>query len=113
MRWCARAGSIVAVVAWLILLAVEWFQHGSPDLRSLDQVYQAAALAVVFAGYALGWRYELAGGLVAVFGTIAFAAVWVWIFAVPPTATVAWFAAPGLLYILAWYSSHKHGQLIL
>ena len=34
--------------------------------------YQAAALAIVFLGYLVGWRDELLGGLFAILGTAAY-----------------------------------------
>ena len=59
------------MVAWIGLVILE---AARPDTDALgpSAYYQAAALAFVFAGYALGWRKELAGGVLAIFGTIAF-----------------------------------------
>jgi hypothetical protein len=68
---------------------------------SAAHYYQAAALALVFAGYALGWRKELAGGVLAIMGTIAFFAVHVLSFGSVPDLGAASFAVPGVLYVLA------------
>jgi hypothetical protein len=68
-------------------------------------------LAVVFAGYAIGWRYELAGGLIAVLGTIAFFWVNVVTIGDPPDHVAAIFALPGVLQILAWYSERMRGAV--
>jgi hypothetical protein len=70
-------------------------------------VNQAAALAVVFAGYLIGWRNELAGGLLAVFGTIAFLVVCGVGTRVMPNPEQLFFALPGLLYLAAWRYDHK------
>jgi hypothetical protein len=113
MRWCARAAGAVVIVTWLELVLYEWMRYGPPDVRTPDQLYQAAALVAVFAGYLLGWRNELAGGLLSISGTIAFGAAHVMTFGQLPTVAVTWFALPGLLYMLAWYIDHRHGKLVL
>ena len=67
------------------------------------------ALAVVFGGYALGWRHELAGGALAIVGTIAFFVINALTVHVLPGAAALWFAVPGLLYIQAW-RLQRHGE---
>jgi len=72
--------------------------------------YQGAALATVFAGYAIGWRSELLGGSLAIAGTAAFFAVYVLTFGTspPPGIAALSFAVPGLLYLEAW-RRERHG----
>jgi hypothetical protein len=82
-------------------------------MRTFHQTCQAVALAVVFAGYLVGWRNELVGGLLSVFGTIAFVAICAVTFGAPPAISSAWFAIPGVLFLVAWYYGRRHGQLIL
>jgi hypothetical protein len=65
-------------------------------------IFQGAALAIVFAGYAVAWRWELAGGLMAIGGTIAFVGCSLATIGALPLPQVAWFAAPGVLSVLAW-----------
>jgi hypothetical protein len=72
--------------------------------------FQAAALAVVFAGYAIGWRYELVGGVLSIIGTIALAVIYALVFDAPPAIALAWFALPGVLYMAAWYSEHREAK---
>jgi len=100
-RWCARAGGAIVVVAWLVFVLVEAARPvaGPPSIAAY---YQAAALALVFAGYALGWQKELAGGVLTIVGTIAFFAVHVLTFGMLPGLEAAWFTTPGVLYLLAW-----------
>jgi hypothetical protein len=93
------------LTTWLGFVIFEAILSGPPAPVT---ALQAAAFAVVFAGYALGWRYELAGGLLAILGTAAFFAVCAFTIGVPPQSGVAWFAAPGVLYLLAWRSDHRH-----
>jgi hypothetical protein len=107
-RWCGRAGGVILVLAWAILVALEM---AKPDAvpPSVHACYQAVALAVVFAGYALGWRKELAGGVLVVIGTMAFFAVHYLTSMGPADPSAAWFAAPGVLYLLAWkYGGRGH-----
>jgi hypothetical protein len=76
------------------------------DPPSTVSAYQAAALLVVFAGYLLGWRYEFAGGLLAILGTVTFYAVCALTLGTLPTAGAIGFAVPGILYLLAWRHDH-------
>lgn len=101
-----RVAGSIAIVAWLALVVYEYFRSGPPILSS-SVVNQAAALAVVFAGYLIGWRNELAGGLLAVFGTIAFLTVCAVGNRVMPNLDSLFFAVPGLLYLAAWRYDQK------
>jgi hypothetical protein len=99
------------MTAWLGLVLVEAARPAVGQL-TLDAFYQAAALAFVFGGYVLGWRKELAGGVLAIFGTVAFFAVHVLTFEVLPGLGAALFAAPGILYVLAWkYNQERQGVI--
>jgi hypothetical protein len=107
LRWIARASAAVLVVIWLALLSTE-ARSANFDVH-LTAIYQVAALAIIFAGYVIGWQHELAGGSIAVFGTIVFFAVNRLTLGGFPPADAAWFAAPALLYLLAWYSDNMSG----
>jgi len=107
-RWCARAIGVVLIVGWTAYAIAELFH---PDYYvSPGMIYQGAALATVFAGYAIGWRWELLGGLLAVGGTAAFFVAYALDVGTPPRPelALAWFAAPGVLYLAAW-RSERHG----
>jgi hypothetical protein len=68
-RWFAQVSSIVLFVGWILLLVQELMR----DTRvTTDEAIQGAVIAIIFVGYAVGWRNELAGALVALFGTIVF-----------------------------------------
>jgi hypothetical protein len=105
-RMAGRLAGCLTIVLWLAFVASEYVRSGTPML-SVSVVNQAAALAVVFAGYLIGWRNELAGGLLAVFGTIAFLIVCAVGAQVMPYPEQLFFAAPGLLYLAAWRYEHK------
>jgi hypothetical protein len=98
---------------WLELVVIDSVRTGSPDLRNFAQPIQAATLFVVFAGYLIGWRNELAGGLLSIFGTAVFGVVCVLTFGVLHSIALVWFAAPGLLYLIAWHRERRHRKLIL
>jgi hypothetical protein len=109
-RWCARAGGAIVVTFWVAFVLLE-IARSDVDLPSVAAYYQAAALVLVFAGYVLGWRKELTGGILAIIGTVAFFAVHVSTFGMLPGLEAAWFAAPGVLYLLAWISGDRNDEI--
>ena len=105
LRWCARASGVFLMVSWVVLFAAEAIRQGL-DKPAVNTYSQAIALAVVFAGYVLGWWKEYAGGALAILGTFAFFAIVIVTSYVPPDPAAVWFAAPGVLYLL----SHFYGE---
>ena len=80
--------------------------------REVNTYGQPAALAVVFAGYVIGWWKELAGGALAIVGTFAFFALLAAKSKTPPEPAAVWFAAPGILYLLAFqYNERRNKRL--
>ena len=103
LRGVGRVSAAILFCAWLALFISELVQRKVVN-PSGDEFVQLAMLAVVFAGYAIGWRHELVGGLLAVLGTIAFL-VAVYTLNLPLVAgigAVTLFALPGVLYLLTW-----------
>lgn len=98
IRYCGRAGGLIVMAGWLVVVVVEAVRGGPPVL---ENYYQAIPLAMIFAGYAIGWRKEFLGGLLAIVGTLAFIAQYVAMFGVFPDAGSVLFAAPGVLYLIA------------
>jgi hypothetical protein len=109
-RWFAMASSTVLFVGCISLIVQDLAGDGKVTSQG---AIQAVALAVVFAGYAIGWRYELAGSLIVIFGTVLFFTVCEVTYGQLPGLAAAWFAFPALLYLLAWYTRKKYGTLIL
>jgi hypothetical protein len=99
-RYCGRAGGLIVMASWLVVVVVEAVRQGPPVLGNY---YQAIPLAMIFAGYAIGWRKEILGGSLAIIGTLVFIAQYVAMFRVFPDAGAVWFAAPGVLYLIAHY----------
>jgi hypothetical protein len=107
LRWTARTTGIALAATWVILVAAEMTRPMAFAQLAVVTVDQGVALCVVFAGYAVGWRHELAGGAMAIIGTLAYVAV---VFAgtmVLPNVATLWFAAPGVLYLLARHYDHQ------
>jgi hypothetical protein len=107
VRSCGRIGGLVIVLGWLPLVISEIAAHGPPVL---ENYYQGAMLAIVFIGYAVGWRYEVLGGALAIIGTVGFIALYVAMFTVFPLAGAIGFAAPGIFYLIAHYLDASHGE---
>ena len=47
--------ALIIVLSWLAMVIADLFRRGMPVI---ENYYQAAVLAVVFVGYAVGWRRE-------------------------------------------------------
>jgi hypothetical protein len=108
-RWCARLSGAILYFGWLWFAIAELARSEFRTL-SIDSSYHAAALAMVFFGYAVGWREELLGGLFAILGTAAYFLTVLLTACTPPGIEVVWFSAPGMLYLLAWQSSHRYAH---
>lgn len=106
-RYCGRIGGLIIVASWLVLVVADAFRKGPP---ALENYYQAATLAVVFTGYAVGWRKEILGGALAIAGTFAFFTLYVAMFKVLPLHGAVWFAAPGVFYLIAHYLDDWHRE---
>jgi hypothetical protein len=106
-RDCAAICAAIIVGAWFSLVTMEAFRTGEwiPNLYSYPQAF---VLAVVFAGYVIGWRYPLLGAAMAILGTaVFFVEGYVNVDMVPPLPA-AWLAIPGVLYLLARAVDKRH-----
>lgn len=109
-REFAAASGATLFICWLGGLIVEAIRFGEvvPNVHSFPQ---ALVLALVFASYAIGWRHKLVGGVLAIVGTAAFFVVTYLGVQVMPPLPAAWFAVPGVLYLLAWAFEEKHAKV--
>ncbi len=96
----AAGPALIIVLSWLAMVIADLFRRGMPVI---ENYYQAAVLAVVFVGYAVGWRKEALGGALAILGTIGFIALNAVMFPAMPNSQVVGFAVPGLFYLAAHY----------
>jgi hypothetical protein len=111
VRWCARASALVLVTAWVAYAIAELFNAGlnmQPQLAG-----QGASLAIVFLGYAIAWKHEIAGGVLAMLGVVIFVIVYTATIGVFPQAPIAWFAVPGLLFIAASRLQRRETRLAI
>jgi hypothetical protein len=109
-RWFGRACGVALFAVWAVFVAIEATQPTGFVTWPRGLYFQAAALAVVFAGYAVGWKHELAGALMIAVGALAFVVVTVADTRMLPGLATAWFLAPGVLYLLArHYERIEHG----
>jgi len=107
-RWTARVSAVILFAMWLVYMVADMLRPGIEPIR-LNMYGQAAALAIVFAGYAVGWRQELVGGIVVIVGVLAFFSVVLATTGVVPQLAMLLFAAPGALYLLAWHYEEPRG----
>lgn len=109
LRWAARTCGLILFAGWALFLAAEMVRPGfQTPLRTMAQ---AAALGIVFASYALGWKHELAGGLINLAGVALYFVVNVLDTQVLPAPAAAWFAVPGLLFLLARHESRREAMV--
>jgi hypothetical protein len=106
-RYCGRAGGLIVVASWLVAVIFDTTRQGLPII---ENYYQAIPLALIFAGYAVGWRKEILGGLLTIVGAFVFIAQYVAMFGTYPEAGAVWFAAPGVFYLIAHYLDGGHGE---
>jgi hypothetical protein len=103
-RFCGRTGALLIAVSWLAFVVIEYLRTGPPVVESY---YQGAMLAIVFAGYAVGWRQEALGGALAIIGTLGFVLLNTLLLEFEPNAASAGFAVPGLFYLGAHYLNRR------
>jgi hypothetical protein len=111
-RYLGRFGAVILFCSWIAMLITD-FRNGNVGNPTSGMILQAAALAIVFAGYAIGWRHEFSGGLLAIIGTAVFFVVSAISFGIAAGVSfgaAGWFAAPGVLYLLAWYCDQARNR---
>lgn len=105
-RWTARASAIILFALWLVYAVADVLRPGM-EPAAFNTYGQAASFAIVFAGYAVGWRRELAGGIAVIVGILAFFGVMLSTTEEIPQLAVLLFVLPGVLYLLAWHYDER------
>jgi hypothetical protein len=98
--------AIILFTTWLVYVVAEVLRPRM-EPAAFNTYGQAVSLAIVFAGYAVGWRRELAGGIAVIVGLLAFFAVVLSTTEKTPQLAMLLFAVPGLLYLLAWHYNER------
>ena len=108
-RNCGRLGGLIVMVGCVVLAVYEATRSGAP---APEAYFQAGALAIVFAGYVIGWSREMLGGALAVAGTVLFYVLHAVTLHSPPQPATALLAAPGIFFMLARYlDEHRSGEV--
>jgi hypothetical protein len=104
--WAARLTGVALFVSWVGMLVAESI-YADFRIPPPASFLQAAALALVFFGYAVGWKEKIMGGLFVLLGMAAFILINLLTVDVAPGFQTTWFALPGVLYLLAAYFSGR------
>jgi hypothetical protein len=99
-RWAGRVFSVALFVMWAAFVA---FEAARPAVQTwpVGVYLQAAALAVVFLGYAVGWKRELFGAVLVGVGALAYLVITLIDTKTLPGIATVWFLTPGILYLFA------------
>jgi hypothetical protein len=108
----AGVAGAVLFACWAGFVVAEAFR---PDFKPAAATYlQAAMLAVVFCGYAVGWRHALLGGVMSLVGTAFFFVASLYggtTAQVVAESPAMLFAVPGFMYLLsAHYGAAKKSE---
>ena len=111
IRWTARILSLVFVILLMIIFVGETWNKPVPwPALDAGKWYLMASLAVTVLGLLLAWRWELAGALMNIGGTLAFATP---LIAERGLHADAWILAPltgfGWMFLLCWWSDRRRG----
>jgi hypothetical protein len=108
VRWTGRTLTVLLFGTWTAFAVGEGLPK-APHLW-LGVIGQIVALAIMFAGYALAWRHERAGGLVSLAALGAFYAINLADVGVLPGPTFLLFAVPSVLFLAAGlFARWEHG----
>ena len=108
LRWGAVTSGAMLFIGWVGFVCGELVKTNTIPTR--EAFYGAAALVLIFAGYALLWRHALAGSVLIFLGTAGFFAIGWFTSGVLPGLDALWFAIPGVLALLAWSIHRQRGS---
>jgi hypothetical protein len=100
VRWSARITSLMLVALVLVFMVGE----GPPNPFKQPSSVQVEFLgmALMLAGFLLGWRWEAMGGIMAVVGFAAFFATELVVNGRPPGGAIPLFVVPGVLFLVSY-----------
>ena len=124
IRWIARIwGALILLIALLFLAGsiTDWVTNGQADPYAVEDYPFIENLPPLFillsaVGLGIGWRWERAGGAIALLGQLAALPIYLihWPIAqdfsrylIAPYGLSAMVAAPGLLFLISWRLARK------
>jgi hypothetical protein len=115
-RWSGRLLGLAALafVAWFLIAHIVAGKGPNPFQFSAVEAALTATLFATVIGMLIGWRWELAGGLLITFSMAIFLVIeglashsW-------PRGWVIWLLpVPGILYLLAFSFSARHARQLM
>ena len=97
LRWVARVSSVLYLVLFLFLLGASLMGESREVTMTLAEKISFGCVAAYFIGLILAWEKEMAGGVLALCSTAAFAAV----LRDAPNALHLFMVSPALLFIVS------------
>jgi hypothetical protein len=97
LRWLARITGLI--LAGLVLLFVVGEGPPNPVRQPFSVQLEFLAMFLMLVGFLLGWRWEAAGGILAVVGFTIFFATEIVVNGRPPGRAIPLFAIPGVLFL--------------
>ncbi len=110
VRWIARISAGLAAALILLIFVGEGLAEGFQSILHLTtrETAMMVAFIAVWLGLVLGWKWELAGGLLAICGTAAFYLLdYAFSSTFPRGPFFLLFASPGLLFIYCGLKTRK------
>jgi hypothetical protein len=108
IRWIARTTGTLFVVVFLAFFIPDWVQKGTMPVPS-DRVPMVLSLFLVFIGLTMAWKWEGAGGIVALAGLVAYCVLGLQT-DVKPAATVLLtgaYALPAILFVVHGWQARR------
>ncbi len=102
VRWLARLSSGLILLFICVFLIANFSGNDEPSAGPLaESDYVAISASVVLlAGLAIGWRWELLGGILALTGYLIFQLINRNVFMAFPGALIP---VPAILYVVSWW----------
>lgn len=109
IRWVARILGALFIAVFLILVVGDFIEKGTMPVQS-DRMPSMAFLLLAFIGLIIAWKWEGAGGSLALGSMIVYTILGLKT-EVKPAAILLLtgiFSLPALLFLFCWWKTRKH-----